>query len=153
VAESLFTQKEIDFLEILTKHKIEFIVIGLSAAALQGAPVVTQDIDIWFKDLDSKDFKNALKEAKVSYVPPFGLNPPMFAGKSTELIDIVLAVTGLEDFDTEKKSTLEIRLSNFTINVLSLEKIIQSKKILGRTKDILVIPVLEDVLNTLRGIK
>ena len=153
MAESLFTQKEIDFLGVLTKHKVEFIIIGLSAAALQGAPVVTQDIDIWFKDLESKDFKNALKEAKVSYVPPFGLNPPMFAGKSTELIDIVIGVTGLEDFDTEKKSTLEITLSNFTINVLSLEKIIQSKKILGRTKDKLVIPVLEDVLNTLRGIK
>ncbi len=152
MAESLFTQKEINFLKILKNHEVDFIIIGLSAAALQGAPVVTQDIDIWFKDLHSPNFKKALKEAKVTYVPPIGLNPPMFAGESSELIDIVLGVTGLNNFDEEVKDTIEIELSTFSVKVLSLEKIIKSKKTLGRTKDKLVLPVLEDVLKTLKSI-
>lgn len=76
-------------------------IVGLSAAALQGAPVVTQDIDLWFKDLNSKNFKDALKEAKVRYVPAFGLNPPMLAGESTTLIHIVFGVTGLKNFEEE----------------------------------------------------
>jgi hypothetical protein len=152
VAESLFTQREINFLKILIDHEVDFIIIGLSAAALQGAPVVTQDIDIWFKDLNSPNFKKALKEAKVTYIPPIGLNPPMFAGESTDLIDIVLSVTGLEKFDEEIKHTFEIELTNFKIKVLSLEKIIQSKKVLGRAKDKLVLPVLEEVLKTLKSV-
>jgi len=152
VAESLFTQKEIDFLKILKDHDVDFIIIGLSAAALQGAPVVTQDIDIWFKDLNSVNFKAALKEAKVTYVPPIGLNPPMFAGESTDLIDIVVGVTGLNKFDEEVKDTIEVSLTTFSIKVLSLEKIIQSKKTLGRPKDKLVLPVLEEVLKTLKAI-
>jgi predicted nucleotidyltransferase len=153
VAESLFTQREVDFLKILTDHEVEFIIIGLSAAALQGAPVVTQDIDIWFKDLNSPKLKKALKQAKVTYIPPFGLNPPMFAGESTDLIDIVLSVTGLDKFDDEVKDTFEIELTNFKIKVLPLEKIIKSKKKLGRPKDKLVIPVLEEVLKTLKSIE
>jgi hypothetical protein len=29
------------------KRKAPFMVLGLSAATLQGAPVVTQDVDLW----------------------------------------------------------------------------------------------------------
>jgi hypothetical protein len=150
VAESLFTKKEIEFLKILKEHEVDFILIGLSAAALQGAPVVTQDIDVWFKDLNSKEFKKALRETNVTYIPPIGLNPPMFAGESTDLIDIVLSVTGLASFDEEFGETLEIELTDFKVRVLSLEKIIQSKRTLNREKDKLVLPVLEDVLKTLK---
>lgn len=150
MAESLFTEKEINFLKILCDHEVDFIIIGLSAAALQGAPVVTQDIDIWFRDLNSPSLKKALKEAKVTYIPPMDLNPPMFAGESTELIDIVLGVTGLDKFDIELRDTLEIELTNFKIKVLSLEKIIKSKKALNRQKDKLVLPVLEEVLKTIK---
>jgi predicted nucleotidyltransferase len=150
VAESLFTQKEIEFLRVLKDHGVEFILIGLSAAALQGAPVVTQDIDVWFKDLNSKILKKALKEANVIYIPPIGLNPPMFAGEPTDLIDIVLSVTGLGSFDEEFDDTLEIELTDFKVRVLSLEKIIKSKRTLNREKDKLVLPVLEDVLKTLK---
>lgn len=128
-------------------------VIGLSAAALQGAPVVTQDIDLWFKDLNSKTFRTALKEANVTYVPSFGLNPPMLAGESTALIDLVVGVTGLNDFEDEFKNAIEIKLTSFSIKVLPLERIIKSKKKLGRSKDKLVLPVLEDVLKTIRAVK
>ena len=126
MAESLFTQKEINFLKILISHKVEFLVIGLSAAALQGAPVVTQDIDLWFKELNSSNFKAALKEAGVFYVPPINLNPPMFAGESTELIDIVISVTGLDSFEVEYQNAIEITLPSCTIKVLPLDKIISS---------------------------
>ena len=46
MADSLiFGDREAEFLKELVRQKVEFMIVGLSAAALQGAPVVTQDID------------------------------------------------------------------------------------------------------------
>ena len=41
-------ESELRFLRALLRRKVRFMVVGLSAAALQGAPVVTQDVDLWF---------------------------------------------------------------------------------------------------------
>ncbi len=64
----IFSSKEISFLRELIKQGVEFILVGLSAAALQGAPVVTQDIDLWFKDLADPGIKKALKKVGGFYV-------------------------------------------------------------------------------------
>jgi hypothetical protein len=40
---SIFTENEIRFLRELVKNHVPFMIVGLSAAALQGAPVVTQN--------------------------------------------------------------------------------------------------------------
>ena len=77
----------------------------------------------------------------------------MLAGSSTELIVIILDVTGLGSFEEEIKLTLQIPLTNFSIIILSLERIIKSKKELNREKDKLVLPVLEDLLKTLIALK
>lgn len=42
----LFGEREIAFLAALRSARIKFLVVGLSAAALQGAPVVTRDVDL-----------------------------------------------------------------------------------------------------------
>lgn len=127
-------------------------IVGLSAAAFQGAPVVTQDVDLWFKDLEDPGIRKALKKVGGAYVPPFpsNMNPPRFAGKGVSLFDIVLTMSGLGDFKKEIKNTLEIPLGQFKIKVLSLERIIKSKKAAGRDKDKLVLKVLEDSLAALK---
>lgn len=38
-----FSENEIRLLCSLLRHKVRFMIVGLSAATLQGAPVVTQD--------------------------------------------------------------------------------------------------------------
>lgn len=45
------SESELKFLRSLVTHDVRFMVVGLSAAALQGAPVVTQDVDLWFENL------------------------------------------------------------------------------------------------------
>lgn len=45
-----FSENELRLLRVLLKRKVDFMVVGLSAATLQGAPVVTQDVDLWFKN-------------------------------------------------------------------------------------------------------
>lgn len=125
-------------------------IVGLSAAALQGAPVVTQDIDLWFKDLSDRGIKKSLKKVNGSLVPSVGLNPSMFAGKHVELFDIVLTMHGLKKFEEEIKNTIKIPLDNVYVRVLKLERIIKSKQALGREKDKIVLPVLKDALVTIQ---
>lgn len=147
MAENLiFTDKEAGFIKELVRQKVDFMIVGLSAAALQGAPVVTQDVDLWFQDLQDPGIQRALKKVKGSYIPSVGMNPPMFAGKAVNLFDIVLTMHGLDTFEKEIKHCLWITLGRFNVPVLSLERIIKSKKATGRQKDKLVLPVLNDAL-------
>lgn len=153
MAENLiFTKNEIRFLRELVRHKVDFMIIGLSAAALQGAPVVTQDVDLWFSDLASTQLTKALKKLKSIYVPPMGNNPPMFAGDSVKLFDIVMHVHGLGKYAQVKKHAIKISLDDFKVPVLPLELIIKSKQAAGRAKDKLVLPVLKDVLKTIKSV-
>ncbi len=48
---SPLSDAELRLLDALVRHQVRFMVVGLSAAALQGAPVVTEDMDLWFEDL------------------------------------------------------------------------------------------------------
>ena len=147
----IFTEKEALFLRELRKQKVEFIIVGLSAAALQGAPVVTQDVDLWFEDLNDPGLKKVLKKVGAAYVPPSAHNPPMFAGDAVNLFDIVVHMHGLEAFEQEKKNALTMDLGKIKVLVLSLERIIKSKKATGRQKDKIVLPVLKDALIAIKN--
>ena len=146
----IFTEQEAEFLRELVRQKVDFMIVGLSAAALQGAPVVTQDVDLWFRDLEDPGIQRALKKVKGSYVPPQGMNPPVFAGKAVMLFDIVMHMHGLETFEREIEHCLRVPLGRLKVPVLSLERIIKSKKASGRQKDKLVLPVLADALVAIR---
>lgn len=141
-----FTQKEIKFFKELNKSKIPYLIVGLSAAALQGAPIVTKDVDIWFENLNDDKLKNAFKKCGITYIQPINLHPPALAGKGIELLDIVTHVHGIAGFNAEFKKALKIKAVGVTLNVLPLEKIIKSKKYLNRPKDKYVLPALQDTL-------
>lgn len=66
----IFGDGEAEFLRELVRQKVDFMIVGLSAAALQGAPVVTQDIDLWFHNLSDPRIRTALDKVDAIYVPP-----------------------------------------------------------------------------------
>ncbi len=146
----IFTESEQAFLQELTRLKVDFMIVGLAAAALQGAPAVTQDIDLWFKNLGDQRIREALERVGGIYVPPTAATPPLFAGKNVALFDIVLRMDGLRPFDQEVRDTTLIRIGRTKVRVLSLARIIASKKAANRAKDRLILPVLEDALATLK---
>lgn len=146
-----FSESERRLLVNLLKHKVRFMVVGLSAATLQGAPVVTQDIDLWFENLGEPKMSQALREVGAAYVPPSINNPPMLAGEGAELFDIVIRMDGLGGFADEIKHCVDIPLGRQKLKVLSLERILASKIATNRAKDQLTIPVLRDALATTRS--
>jgi hypothetical protein len=146
----IFGDEELRFLQSLAREKVEFMIVGLSAATLQGAPVVTQDIDLWFKDLADPGIQRALKTVNGTYVPPMKQNPPMFVGNDVKIFDIVVHMHGLGTFDEERENTVSVRLGRYKIAVLELERIIASKRALGRKKDKLTLDVLDDALKAIK---
>ncbi len=125
-------------------------VVGLSAAALQGAPMVTQDIDLWFRDIEHPGIQKALRTVGGIFVPSMGMNPPMFAGKHVEGFDIVLTVHGVKSFDVEMKGALDCCLGTVTVKVLPLKRIIASKAALNREKDRASLPALRSAARAAR---
>jgi hypothetical protein len=146
----IFTNKEIGFLRELKRQKVEFMLVGAAAAALQGAPVVTQDVDLWFEDVKDPGIQTALRKSGGIMVPSFGQNPPTFAGDAVKLFDIVLTMPGLKSYEEEKKNSFEVALGTLRVSILDLARIIKSKETVGRPKDLLVLPVLRDTLKTLK---
>jgi hypothetical protein len=153
VATLPFAENEIRLLTALLRARVRFMVVGLSAATLQGAPVVTLAVDIWFENLGEPKISRALQKIGAAYVPPSILNPPMLAGEGAELFDIAIKMDGLGAFAKELKNCIEIRLGRQKLKVLSLERILASKIAANRPKDKLTIPVLRDALATAKNIR
>ena len=146
----LFGEREIAFLAALRAARVEFLVVGLSAAALQGAPVVTRDVDLWVRDIGDEKFLAVLKRFGASCVPPVGVNPPMIVGKRIDMFDLVVSMHGLNSFAAEYRRSHEIEVGTTKVRVLPLDRIIVSKRAVDRPKDRAVLPILEDVLRTIK---
>ena len=150
---ALFTDKEARFLQALVEEKVDFLVVGLAAAALQGAPAVTQDIDLWFRDLSDPALPRALRKAGAIYIPPTLQNPPLLAGGDAGLFDVVVNMDGLGSFAQESRRALRIPVGSVEVRVLPLARIIASKRASDRPKDRAILPVLEDALRVLQSRK
>ena len=146
------TDSEIEFLKTLVNHRVPFMIVGLAAAAMQGAPVVTQDIDLWFEVLDHPGLKAAIQEFKAAYVPPTFDRPPMFGDPRLARVDIVLTMSGLGKFHEELVNTIPLPVGEWQVRVLNLERIIVSKQAAGREKDRLTLHVLIDALRARRRV-
>lgn len=149
----LFSPAERRVLESLLRHEVNFMVVGLSGAVLHGAPVVTQDIDLWFENLGEPKMMQALVAVGAGYAPPFGYNPPMLAGEGTEMLDLVTHMSGLGSYAAEVQHARLVSLGDYQVKVLALDRILVSKVAANRPKDQLVIPVLRDTLATLAATK
>ncbi len=146
---AIFTAREVSFLKELHKQGVDYMIVGAAAAALQGAPIVTQDIDLWFRDLADPAVRKAVAKVGGVIVPSIGLHPPTFAGEAVELFDIVLTMHGLGTFDEEKEHSILVDLGRLPVRILALDRIIKSKETAGRPKDVLALPVLKDALATI----
>jgi hypothetical protein len=65
----------------------------------------------------------------------------VFEGAVT--VNFLYRVDGLGTFDYEYRSAIEMKWHGRQVSVLPLEKVYQSKKSIGRPKDLAVLPILE----------
>ena len=136
------TPAERELFQALDKYGVRFLVVGLSAAVLEGAPVATQDIDLWFEQIDERVAK-AATDARGFWISGFGVQPPAFGGAELDRIDVVLTAHGLNDFATEYEASEVREVDGISLHVLPLERVIASKRATSRPKDLAALPALE----------
>lgn len=140
------TPAERALLAALNRRGVRYLVIGLGAAVLQGAPVSTQDLDLWFERPDDDAVRSAAADAGGFWIAAFGMHPPGIGGEGLDRIDVVLTAHGLEDFAAEYARSDEHVIDDIPVKVLPLERIIISKRSTNRPKDIAALPALEATL-------
>lgn len=130
----------------LNRRGVPFIIIGMGAAVLEGAPMATQDLDVWFARIDDEEIRLAAVDAGGFWISGFGMQPPAFGGDGLARIDVVLTAHGLDTFAVEYARTIARDLEGVTLRVLPLERVIASKRATGRAKDAAQLPALEATL-------
>ncbi len=151
-----------DFLEILkvlSKHKVEFIIVGGVCAVLHGAPVSTFDLDL----VHSRSPANltrltaALGELKAYYrgratqriKPESGhLSGPghqLLMTKSGPL-DLLGTIGKGHDYAALIEHTVEQEIGDLRLRLLNLDALIRIKKETITDKDKAIIPILERTL-------
>lgn len=140
------TTAERSLLLALRERGVPYLIVGLGAAVLEGAPVATQDLDLWFERIDDERIRLAATDAGGFWIPAFGMRPPGFGGDGLARIDVVLTAHGLEPFGVEYGRAVEHVIDGVPVTVLPLERVVASKRATNRAKDAAALPALEATL-------
>lgn len=131
---------------------LDAIMIGNAAAAINGAPVTTLDVDFMIEQTDhnfrklaaiAQRMKCQLMEMKLRD----GNYMYRIAHASEPLIvDVLFAPAGIKDFDELARNASTVMFDGNALRVASLADVLRSKKAAGREKDTATIPLLEKTL-------
>lgn len=141
------SDEEYILIKELLQSGTKFLVVGMGAAVLQGANVSTQDLDLWFPAVSDPRISEAASKAGGILI--WRSDPPAFAGPGLENLDIVFHCHGLNAFDVEYESAIDVPFAGMILKVLPLRRVIASKKAAGRPKDKASLPVLRTALKAI----
>ena len=147
----VLTAAERALFEALEALGVRYLIVGMGAALIEGAPGTTQDLDLWFGQIDDERLRKAAHTAGGFYTSGFGLQPPALGGEGLDRVDVVLTASGLESFDSEFRAAREYELDGVRVKVLPLERVIASKRAARRPKDAAQMPMLEAALAAQRA--
>jgi len=146
-----------ELLRALEEAKLEAIVVGMTAAVLQGAPVMTQDVDLLIRDTPRnreklEKMRTVLGAAKPAEVSP--LSKPLVIMGAALPVDILFErLSGGLAFAGLRARAVRIVLSGRTAVVACLADVIKSKEAAGRSKDQAALPILRDTLRVQEALK
>ena len=145
-------------LEILTDHEVEFIVVGGIAAVLQGAPIITFDLDIVHRRTPEnvQRLLSALRVLEARYRgDPRDLVPATshLLGPGHNLLttlhgslDLLGTIGSGWSYDDLIAQCITVELGEDRIQTLELARLIEVKAEAGRAKDLAVLPTLRATL-------
>lgn len=148
---AFLTDPERRFLEALNACGVRYLVVGMSAALLQGARGATEDVDLWFESLEDERIGEAARSAGGFWVTR--AQPPRLGGAIGDRFDVVTHMSGLPDFAAEYRGAIDETVGGVPLKLLPLSRIIASKRAAGRAKDGAVLHALETALQIIEALK
>ena len=138
----------IRLVESLEAAGLDYVIVGMAAASLQGVPVMTQDVDILVRDTSlNRDRLGRLAEL-------IGSARPMAVSALTTTVTLIGAeipvdvlfdrLPGARSFEGVRSRSVNVSLGNIAAVVASLEDVIASKEAVGRPKDLAHLQILRD---------
>jgi hypothetical protein len=134
--------------EALTEARLEAVMIGNAAAALNGAPVTTVDFDFMVRDTQQalgriREFARALN---AEVVPPRTDVSRVYSVVNEQdglFVDFLDTVTGVSSYASLRSRAEAVRFGVGTLRVASLRDVLASKRAANRPKDRAVIELIE----------
>jgi predicted nucleotidyltransferase len=131
-----------DFIELLNKHKVDYMIVGGYALAFHGKPRHTGDLDIWI-NLSEENAKKMMIVLNEFGMATLGLQKEDFLQKGgiTQIgypplrIDILNEIDGV-NFAEASKNKLIIDVDGMSINYIGLNDLIKNKQVSGRKQDL-----------------
>ncbi len=139
---NLFNVDFLDFLALLEKHKVAYLLVGGYAVILHGYGRSTGDLDLWI-DQNSENY-NKLKQVYADFgAPIFSIEDfesdefdVWSIGVEPRKIEILTKVSGL-NFSESVKNCKWLELEKLKVPYIDFEDLMKNKKATGRLKDLL----------------
>lgn len=133
--------------KLLAKHRLDAVLIGNAAAALQGAPVTTEDLDFFIRrtPLNIRKLRKIADDIGVALEQPHYPASHLYRmTKRAESLqfDFMVQIAGIRSFEGMRSRASIVEFDGFRLRVASLEDVIKSKTAAGRLKDLAVMPIL-----------
>lgn len=136
------TQDMFEFIQLLNKHEVEYVIIGAHALSHFGYPRYSGDLDILIQPIHNE------AEKIIAVLDEFGfgslnLKVEDFLNKDAVIqlgvepnrIDILTGITG-PDLDTIFKGKIKATFNGENVQYISKQHLIENKEATGRLKDL-----------------
>jgi hypothetical protein len=132
----------------LNEIKLEAVLIGNAAAALQGAPVTTVDFDFLFRNTPRNlaKLKTLAQKLKATILRPYYPVSDLYRVVREDdglQLDFMGTIHGVRSFAGVRDRASVIPVAGVDVLVASLADIIKSKRAARRPRDVAVLEVLE----------
>ena len=131
-----------DFVELLNRHSVEYMVVGGYALAFHGEPRFTGDMDIWI-DVSPRNAEKMVKvmhdfgAASLGFTKEDFMNEGIIKqiGQPPLRIDILSAIDGVNYKDAKKDKNF-FNSGELEIPFIGVQDFIKNKEASGRRKDL-----------------
>ncbi|MCI0747455.1 MAG: hypothetical protein L0Y58_18785 [Verrucomicrobia subdivision 3 bacterium] len=135
----------------LAEVRLEVVLIGNAAAALQGAPVTTVDFDFMFRatPVNLAKLKKFAKRMDAMILRPYYPMSALYRVMNDDRglqADFMPVIHGVKSFNSLRSRAEKIELAGRGLWVANLADIIASKRAAGRARDRAVLEILEKTL-------
>jgi len=127
----------------LQADRIKFMLVGMSAANLQGVLASTVDVDVWIS-LPPRQYVRVINVCRKLAATIQSPNKVFLSDETP--VDFIYEIGGLQSFEREFPRAKKLPFHGLKIPVLPLERICKSKELAARDKDKLHILLIRQVL-------
>ena len=137
---------------LLNRRRLDAVLIGNAAAAIQGSPVTTMDFDFMFRKTPTNlaKLKRVADDLGAMVFRPFYPASQLYRvtrDRDGLQLDFMAKIDGIRSFESLRGRASIVRFGECDLRVAALSDIIRSKQSAGREQDLAVLPILKRTLS------